>query len=1042
MRLALFLLAGWASAERNQSSCEADTGGVCLLQSFLSRSTAGDSKVGVFEIPESNSGSYCRLKNIMPYWSVPGEGSWQGMTKFGLSCDGQFSYCDKVREAAETQCRMVILDPFECVGGAGVRDEAVFNGPLMPIPDRLEKARYATLNVETTFEVDGNVFLCSMFGKIMAVDEDARTARFDSFRLRVTKTRTEINGEPGEVRLAIQDLEVHAESVEYGHEVEPVSPGGDGEYPNGAGPVQAFDKKGEESFPMIDTTKGGTPGVLTWSYDEPVCMSEIRFQTAKEGWWNCPGDMNCADPIQWVLEGEEKLDSGEHMDWVPILTQDSDFPMPTERGKYTELIPVQDCGMTTEKAAKHAASKAEIEENANEARTRYRFTVKKTRPGHHSGKPMFHIQEIEFDADPPPVKSEIQVSAPGLTVTAGAGPEKLLDDNTNNNPYVDKTAATGGSERPVPLEFEFKEPTCIRAFRFMTSKEAWWSCNSKRCGDPLQWELEGYDDSTSKLADKYGLQMDLVGSEWKTVQLQSEDYPTPNAPKQWSDWITVGTCGGPKYFDEFRFTLKKTPGGHFSGNMMFALDELEIDATGQTSHNKLEPVNPKNVGGHNPAGGADISKAFDGMVGVAGNLPFVDDSAGTADYPKEPGTVEWSLRETGCISRFRFATASSDWWTCNNDVCSDPIQWTLEGKLDQNGADWVMLQEQSTDYPTPTQRSTFTEWIPVSDCEKSGTEKALANQNRIVREGVAAQRRLAYRFRMLKSAKPHWSGRMLMALGEFELDTDPPVPMANIGIENPGGAQENRVVFLKDGKVNNGGPFLDTSSVDDDTKMEVAPLEFHFESPVCVNKFRFSTPQDSDNAWWYGDPPNQQFGIPSHWVFEGLTNDGEWEPVQEQYTDFALPSGRGEWADWVTVASCGAAPGTETHPSLFPEITHLSTDEQPAPNIPVLEETATVNVNYKHIVGYQIDAAPGAPASPEELPGTMTYAQCEEECAQRADCAGFLMLSADVAENKPTFCFVYTTDQWKYPDSVCKSAPAFDVFIKPDVGYDVNAKCI
>merc|ERR1719353_1626012 len=173
MRLAFFILARWAYAEeRDPSSCETDTGGVCLLQqTFLHLSTSGDSKVGVLPIPESNSGSFCRLGDIMPYWSVPGQGTWKGMTKYGLSCDGQFSYCDRVREAAETQCRLVVLDTFACVGGAGDRDKAFFNGPLMPLDDEKAKKRFGAMTLEATFEVDGNVFLCSMFGKIMEVDK-------------------------------------------------------------------------------------------------------------------------------------------------------------------------------------------------------------------------------------------------------------------------------------------------------------------------------------------------------------------------------------------------------------------------------------------------------------------------------------------------------------------------------------------------------------------------------------------------------------------------------------------------------------------------------------------------------------------------------------------------------------------------------------------------------------------------------------------------------------------------------------------------------
>jgi len=1082
MRLLFLLLARWASAERNPSSCEADDAGVCLLQqTFLHRSTQAESKVGISPIPESNSGSYCRLKDVMPYWSVPGKGSWTGMTKFALSCDGEFSFCDRVREAAETQCRLVVLEDFACVGGAGQRDKAVFNGPLMPIPDSKEKFRFAALNDESTFEVDENIFLCSMFGKIMEVDESQ--LRFDSWRLRVTKTRSTLPNEPGKARLAIQDLDVHAESVEHGHTLTPMSPAGEGEYVNSAGPLQVFDNRGEDTWPLIDT--GGAPGAITWSYDEPVCISEIRLQTAKEGWWNCDPDgnyANCADPVQWVLEGEEKLDSGEHMDWVPVLIQDLDYPMPDERATYTDFIPVQKCDANkAEKEATHAESKAEVEQNAGVARTRYRFNVKKARPGHSSGRMMFHMQEIEFDADRQPVR----VRANGGVKTAGAGPEKLIDHETGNNPYVDKSAVTQDNWHPVPVEFEFEEPTCIRAFRIMTSKQGWWSCGSQRCGDPLQWELEGYDDAVSKNADEYGLSLDLVGSEWVPVQLQYEDYPVPMAAKEWTDWIPVSTCGGPRYFDEFRFTLVKTPGGHSSGNMIFALDEFEIDAVGQTTHNKLEAFNPENVNGHSPAGGADVSKAFDGMVGVDGNLPFVDDSAAQVQYSKTPGTLQWSLRETGCLSRFRFATAPAGWWTCGPDgpnVCADPIQWTLEGKLDQNGADWVMLQDQSSDYPTPTTRSTFTDWIPVSDCEKSEKEHARADANAVRAEELAAQRRLAFRFRMTKGAKPHWSGRMLLALAEFELDTDPPVPMNKVGILNPGGSSPDRAVFLTDGQVMNGGPFLDTSSVDDDTKAEVAPLEFHFESAVCINKFRFATPQDAENAWWYGEPPNEEFGVPSQWVFEAQNNDEEWVAIQTQATDFNVPSQRGAWADWVTVATCsGSPPASEgalpTNPLTAGEDSDEAAPESPAMpsespampsespatpsalpaapsaspaapsaspesrKIPVLQETATVEVQYKHVVGYTLVAAAGAARAPESLRELLTYAECEEVCTKQAGCAGFNMLTEHVRANAKSRCHLYTAEQWKFPDSPCKKDSLFDLFIKPSVMYDFDVKC-
>ena len=63
-----------------------------------------------------------------------------------------------------------------------------------------------------------------------------------------------------------------------------------------------------------------------------------------------------------------------------------------------------------------------------------------------------------------------------------------------------------------------------------------------------------------------------------------------------------------------------------------------------------------------------------------------------------------------------------------------------------------------------------------------------------------------------------------------------------------------------------------------------------------------------------------------------------------------------------------------------------------------------------------------------------------EVCAAQADCAGFLMESQDVADDKPGFCFVFTTDQWTSA-AVCRKEELFDVFIKPSVGYDVRTKC-
>lgn len=712
--------------------------------------------------------------------------------------------------------------------------------------------------------------------------------------------------------------------------------------------------------------------------------------------------------------------------------------MPEERATYTDFIPVQDCGETHEKEARHAESAVEIEQNARIARTKYRFNVKKTRPGHASGKPMFHIQEIEFDADRQPVS----VSVPGGSVTAGAPPSRLLDGDTNNNPYIDKGATSGDYDRPLPVEFEFAEPTCIRRFRFMTSKPGWWTCGAARCGDPLEWELEGYDDSANQKAEKYGLTLDLVGSEWVPIQLQYDDFPVPMEGQQWTDWIAVSTCGEARYFDDFRFTLVKTPERHFSGNMVFALDEFEIDAVAQTSHQKLEAVNPANVDGHNPAGGADVFKAFDGMVGVEGNLPFIDDSAATADFAKNPGTLQFSLRETGCISRFRFATAPEGWWTCGGDnVCADPIQWTLEGRTSENGADWVLLQDQATDFATPRTRSTFTDWIPVSDCDKSETEHALATANARQAQALAAQRALSYRFRMTKGAKPHWSGRMLLALAEFELVTDPPVPMDRIGIDNPGGSDPNRVTYLTDGQVANGGPFLDTSSVNDDTKPEVAPLEFHFETPVCITKFRFATPQDAENAWWYGAPPNEEFGVPSQWVFEAKSNDGDWVAIQDQHTDFKVPSQRGVWADWVSVSSCSDTDLSSDF-SVQSDLpaNPFASSSGPSSTVEVLRETATVEVTYTHVVGYKIESASGSADQVSPLPNQVTVKECEEVCAAKADCAGFIMETKDVQDDKPGFCFVYDTDQWTSA-SVCHKEDIFDVFIKPSVGYDVRTKC-
>merc|ERR1719240_1102645 len=100
--------------------------------------------------------------------------------------------------------------------------------------------------------------------------------------------------------------------------------------------------------------------------------------------------------------------------------------------------------------------------------------------------------------------------------------------------------------------------------------------------------------------------------------------------------------------------------------------------------------------------------------------------------------------------------------------------------------------------------------------------------------------------------------------------------------------------------------------------------------------------------------------------------------------------------------------------------------QSPASTVEVLKETATVEVTYTHVVGYKIDSATGPPGQQyEPLAEQVTVKDCEEVCATKADCAGFMMEAQDVQEDKPGFCFIFTTDQWTNA-SVCRKEDLFD----------------
>ena len=67
-------------------------------------------------------------------------------------------------------------------------------------------------------------------------------------------------------------------------------------------------------------------------------------------------------------------------------------------------------------------------------------------------------------------------------------------------------------------------------------------------------------------------------------------------------WVAIATISshplaGFSICLHFCFRERRTSVGHFSGNMVFALDEFEIDAVAETSHKKLAAVDPQNVNG-------------------------------------------------------------------------------------------------------------------------------------------------------------------------------------------------------------------------------------------------------------------------------------------------------------------------------------------------------------------------------------------------------------------------------------------------------------
>jgi hypothetical protein len=189
------------------------------------------------------------------------------------------------------------------------------------------------------------------------------------------------------------------------------------------------------------------------------------------------------------------------------------------------------------------------------------------------------------------------------------------------------------------------------------------------------------------------------------------------------------TADPPRLFSSYRFRVTRTPGGHHSERMMFALSELEVDAGGP------KPSGWSNTGGKNPHSYGPAA-AFDGKTSGRQST-FIDSSAGQGLRAK-PAPLGFSFDEPVCLRYFRFATATGkveedelgksqlDWWNCENGVCADPIQWVLEGKTEDGT--WIPIMTQDEDYPTPLARSEFTEWFPVLDC--AGVEEEVAAERK------------------------------------------------------------------------------------------------------------------------------------------------------------------------------------------------------------------------------------------------------------------------------------------------------------------------
>jgi hypothetical protein len=166
------------------------------------------------------------------------------------------------------------------------------------------------------------------------------TAAATNWRFRVTKT---VGGHAsGNPLIALQELEIRAVSAS-GKELLPMGASGEGEYPMGAGPSQLFDKD-PDALPCVDdgvvTGAKEELGTLAWTYDEPACVSAIRLQTAKSGWWSCWDSEShtltghCSDPTQWVLEGEFESE------WKAVMTQGTDYALPAGRMEYTPWLTI------------------------------------------------------------------------------------------------------------------------------------------------------------------------------------------------------------------------------------------------------------------------------------------------------------------------------------------------------------------------------------------------------------------------------------------------------------------------------------------------------------------------------------------------------------------------------------------------------------------------------------------------------------------------------------------------------------------------------